>query len=277
MKNITCLKEDDYKNFCNKIENKRKKAKDFLVNLDSYVQKRYQDYDNFKEDLFNIPNSKIKDILVKKSFKKLYKSRLFNSTKEEICELIYYCPYCLIDPAREVDHYLPQDDFAEFSILKTNLIPICGSCNKKKLSRRKDENSRLFLNAYFDSIPLQQFLFVSFKILENDNIETNFYIDKNKLVIEEKLWNIIYKHFNLLDLKRRYSWEINEIISWIKTTLEDIWADIKLDFLKKILVLETKKHERYGNNYWKYVVYKEVIENEDLCRFLCGINLQKHE
>ncbi|MDQ7860344.1 HNH endonuclease [Peribacillus frigoritolerans] len=48
---------------------------------------------------------------------------------------MYYrtkCAYCGIGDTNYMDHYLPKDDFPEYSIHSYNLVPCCSYCNEKK-------------------------------------------------------------------------------------------------------------------------------------------------
>ncbi|TGC06732.1 hypothetical protein CRG93_19505 [Escherichia sp. E2593] len=42
------------------------------------------------------------------------------------------CPYCGVGTATTLDHYYCKSSLPQFSILKENLIPCCGECNKTK-------------------------------------------------------------------------------------------------------------------------------------------------
>ncbi|MCD8290695.1 MAG: HNH endonuclease [Prevotella sp.] len=65
-----------------------------------------------------------------------------------------FCPICGLKPAEQMDHYAPQDKFAEFSFHLRNLIPLCGNCNRKKATKWLDNNgNRLIWNAYYDAPP----------------------------------------------------------------------------------------------------------------------------
>lgn len=80
-------------------------------------------------------------------------------------ELCARCPYCgfLRDSARsdkaatagsfqDMDHYLPRAQYPELSIVPTNLVPTCDTCNsrlKKELGPASD-GARQFLHPYFD-------------------------------------------------------------------------------------------------------------------------------
>jgi 5-methylcytosine-specific restriction endonuclease McrA len=62
------------------------------------------------------------------------------------------CPYCLIREPESWDHFLPKEQFPEFSVLLANLVYVCGRCNRKKGEYLVGQ-PRQVLNPYFDAIP----------------------------------------------------------------------------------------------------------------------------
>ena len=64
-----------------------------------------------------------------------------------------YCPICGLHECEEMDHFVPRDEsqFPEYSAHLSNLIPLCHSCNHKKLSKFLDDTGkRIYFNAFYD-------------------------------------------------------------------------------------------------------------------------------
>ena len=62
------------------------------------------------------------------------------------------CPFCSVQPIRNVDHFLPESKFPQFSILPANLVPTCRDCNFEK---RADSPSKLadqLFHPYFETV-----------------------------------------------------------------------------------------------------------------------------
>lgn len=85
----------------------------------------------------------------------LYKSR---SSSEWIVKIrhmqLQSCPMCGSSVTGSVDHYLPKEDFPEFSVMAANLVPACSHCNsgvKGRTFRGATPNER-FLHPYFDAL-----------------------------------------------------------------------------------------------------------------------------
>lgn len=61
------------------------------------------------------------------------------------------CPYCTLDSAGEIDHYLGRASHPEFSVFPQNLIPSCRRCNTP-LTRINKSGIRRVLHFYDDPI-----------------------------------------------------------------------------------------------------------------------------
>jgi hypothetical protein len=42
------------------------------------------------------------------------------------------CGYCLLHLRTTIDHYVPKEEYSEYSILPKNLLPCCARCNTIK-------------------------------------------------------------------------------------------------------------------------------------------------
>ena len=115
-----------------------------------------------KDDLLKLYNPKAKKLV---DFKNTATTILDNRAST-------ICQYCTINSANTLDHIVPKSQFSEFTVNPKNLLPACSECNGYKLDRFKNNNVRLFLNLYTDTLPSDQYLFVDIKIL-NGMIEVD--------------------------------------------------------------------------------------------------------
>lgn len=61
------------------------------------------------------------------------------------------CPVCGSSGQGSLDHYLPRDEFGEFSIIRANLLPACHHCNSdEKGTVYKGAGGARLLHPYFD-------------------------------------------------------------------------------------------------------------------------------
>lgn len=234
------------------------------------IKNCFLDYDLMKNDLFLIWNQGYWWIQ-KWALLHCYNSDIQYTIilKNKIKKLDgWKCPYCNIDASRQVEHYLPKEEFPEFSFLLQNLIPSCWVCNWKKGVMWKDSYTRLYLNTYFDSIPVEQFLFVELSI-KDDLIVSDFYIKIDELAVPSNIRVILNKHVKKLDLLERYSNEIDNVVSELKIRLNECSNINTADVAAMLLIEHSVKSKLYGHNYWLAVFYKEISENQLVLDYLC--------
>jgi 5-methylcytosine-specific restriction endonuclease McrA len=84
----------------------------------------------------------------------LYKSKSDSSWIKDIRHQKYLqcCPMCGSLGTGSVDHYLPKEEFPEFSVMAANLVPACFNCNSgvKGQTYRGAKAQERFIHPYFD-------------------------------------------------------------------------------------------------------------------------------
>ncbi|WP_298325779.1 HNH endonuclease signature motif containing protein [Asticcacaulis sp.] len=81
----------------------------------------------------------------------LHKSGPARSIYDKIQLAARRCPFCSHGAPRTLDHFLPKESFAEFSVLSKNLVPCCRDCNGAKHSKVISADEQFF-HPYFDQI-----------------------------------------------------------------------------------------------------------------------------
>lgn len=86
--------------------------------------------------------------------RKLYASRSSGGQLARIRRTsgLVCCAICGSHHNGTLDHYLPKQDYPEFSIMPSNVVPACSICNsgaKGRISKGQNSNER-FLHPYFD-------------------------------------------------------------------------------------------------------------------------------
>lgn len=174
--------------------------------------------------------------------------------------VISTCQYCTINSINSFDHYLPKEEYSEFSVNPLNLIPCCTECNGHKLVNWKENNKRIFLNLYLDKLPKDQYLFVDLTI-NTSSIKTHFYLQKQKNM-NDNLFNTLYEHYKRLHLFERFSKNSDEVISSLDNT---ILSFVKQLSIKEVIrsVEETSNRNRsvFGYNYWKSILEIALVNN----------------
>ena len=127
------------------------------------------------------------------------------------------CPFCNLDTGAELDHYLPKDIFAEFSLNSINLVPICGQCNKSKRSSYKNnKGDRLFVLPLFDLDHNEVFLDCGITFDPDPRIE--FFIHEFNDLTEPE-FELCQRHFERLRLNDRFSRRALSYLSSVKQNL----------------------------------------------------------
>lgn len=264
--NIT---ETSYEIFENIVSSKRWENKILLDWISSEIKDLYKNFIDNESELFNM-NPKWYNLDTKDALIHCYESdtTLTKSYKNKIKSLEdRKCPYCYLENSSQVEHYLPKDEFPEFSFMIDNLFPCCSTCNTKKWTNWRDLTSRIILNFYSDLIPEEQFLYVDLIIIDNIPI-VEFKIDTSKIIIDSIIEKILYKHIERLNLLNRYSESINTYISELKNRVKlNKW--ITESGIKSLCKDEADvKRLTYGNNYFVTVLYDEISKNDGMIELL---------
>lgn len=269
MKNIKCYPKDAlafHKNLINDSLNKGV-TKDNLLKNEFLIAKTYTDYkDKFdNNNLFTISAHGF-DGEDKANLLKLYSSQrkpIIELKKElttnEYNQRINTCPNCTINKVASLDHYIPKEEFPEFSVNPINLVPCCSICNSKKKENWKDDNKLLFLNLYSDIIPNSRYLFVDVE----SKSEFTFKL-KNVSKIDFPLFNVIESHYDRLDLLQRFKEDSDEVISELDILISSARCLISDDkeLLNFILNHYSQIEDRDGVNNWKVVLVKAMVNSE---------------
>lgn len=152
----------------------------------------------------------------KKPARKIYES-LLNAAKEK-------CPYCGgIGKPRNLDHYLPEAQFPQFSLLPRNLVPACRDCNM-------DGNPVLFATTAEDQIIqpyldddrffLEQWIFAIYQSDDNGEPGTFEYFVKVPEGWRDVDKYRVQKHFEEFGLALRYSTKAAELLGTVLLQIE---------------------------------------------------------
>lgn len=159
------------------------------------------------------------------------------------------CPYCGIGEIDQIDHYLPQEFFPEFSILHKNLIPICGTCNEIKGSHIPGQNGKNYLHLIFDTLPLEKMLVCT--ILFNNRLPTITFS-----IAPQFNNTVFHHHFSELKLKNRIEKKSTQYSLQIKALAEQFGNIYAKDELNRDL---NKSTAFFGEFYWKTELISSMV------------------
>lgn len=126
------------------------------------------------------------------------------------------CPYCLLRSPEQLDHFLCESKFPEFSVLRINLLWVCGRCNLKKGDRYTSPH-RSVLNPYFDKVPLNEpILYCSAELL-NDNLVLRFGVPDGIAGVSANFIALAREHCHTFSLPAAYEAEAAALVAgWLR-------------------------------------------------------------
>lgn len=269
--------------FTSIIKNKQSPRKDELLKIRRKVIKRYKKFCENKEKLEKIGKSTINTSLKKEDINE-YSSllHLYNHQESQATEYLKeikkrkgnICPYCGVALCKQVDHFLPKDDYPEFSIFLPNLIVTCTDCNldKRVQSINVNSNKRFILNPYYDDIYDKDFIIceikkpyeaVIFKLAISKDIDT-YYVDIlnshiEKIGIREKIESQWESKFNI------YKESIRSTFNMGRTFTDDL---TKIQEAIKNDIPNFLKIEQVKVNKIECAFYNALYKNDEFILFL---------
>ncbi|WP_236223069.1 hypothetical protein [Pseudomonas asiatica] len=240
-----------------------------LYKVRSDVNARYKEYMACEPKLEALPRSKI-NVFCADALVKCYssKTKALDSLRDE---LLYpdlddfdECPLCGIGEPITLDHYLPKEEFPEFSIFSKNLIPVCSPCNSSYKGVKWIENGkRLFIHTYFDIFPPQAFLNASVTVGAKLSLSFNALNDPAHTDFSE----LFSRHFEKLKLSDRYKRKAASEIARKKRRFEAIFrrSGSARDVANALLQEAIDLRNEYSSNHWKPALYEALSKSPDFC------------
>lgn len=201
---------------------------------------------------------------IKLAFEKTYEGRGLFKLRNELLTDAGLCPICGIDPATQLDHFLPKSDYGVFAIYIRNLIPLCKTCNEKKRSYAGLVPAEQYVHAYFEDIPDAQFISASVEMV-GDALVTDFGVLVGAPITDD-LAARLTNQFSTLKLSDRYTPEINVYVGGQTVSMHDLYdaggADLVASYLMR---LSKQEAGRYHLNDWRSLLFSSLSQHEEFC------------
>ena len=252
--------------------NSRGEKKTLLLNELDRINLRYDHYRQNTSNLINISQYNFQGRENIKSYLlDCYGENVnLNKLKVEIKLLqdTHYkaiCPYCGLNSNGTFDHYIPKEDFPDYSVLALNLIPCCEKCNSFKGNRWTENDHLLFINYYFSIIPDKRYLYVDIEYIGSTQVPTITFKLENNNNIDEEVFTVIKTHYQKLYLCSRYEEHANNIVSELYDRIKLAYEEGQdLVSQKKELNRQLRvKKERKGINDWEVALLFAISECEE--------------
>jgi hypothetical protein len=181
--------------------------------------------------------------------------------------IVARCPFCGIGESSTLDHYLPKEQYPEFSIFPKNLVPSCAVCNTRKRDHILDEgtNVRMFLHPCYDSIPNTEFLTVRTRI-EADALILSYRLFR-PAGMPPKTFQHLQSHFTQLDLADRYRRMGLEHLGGQYPALRRAYGsgEDAERVAAKLIEVAGDFEEVSGPNYWLAKLYRALGNDDAFC------------
>jgi len=214
-------------------------------------------------------------------FINLYLSpKIDSAQKVEVLDIIRqhgldYCPSCGEDGyPRTLDHYLPKEKFPEFSILSSNLVPMCDTCQGEKLSKTvTDDGEKIFLHPYYDRLDNIQVLVAQIIPPFTSGTITRLGINHDLQPVD--LRQLCERHFQEIGIDSRYDRYFQQQYLRIKKLFAQARTVANIDLNDVINdVSQFKRMASFKSvNSWDHVFYSSVIKNTPLLQYLASGDL----
>ena len=177
------------------------------------------------------------------------------------------CPFCGIGESSTLDHYLPKEEHAQFSVLSKNLIPACSPCNTRKSTKVIDEktNVRMFLHPYYDAVPNIKFVVLDVK-LHKTALALRFRVVKPGKMTE-KTFRHLKSHFCQLRLGVRFrNMSFNHLRDRKLAFARFYGSGKNAKLVSDELMQDATDFEvEHGPNHWRAVLYRTLARHPDFC------------
>lgn len=177
------------------------------------------------------------------------------------------CPFCGISESSTLDHYLPKEQYPEFSVFPKNLVPCCAVCNTRKQGRILDvgTNVRMFLHPCYDVIPDVEFLRVRTR-MEADALVLSYRLTR-PAGMELPTFQHLQSHFNELNLADRYRrMGLEHLGEKYPAFRRAYGAGEDADRVAEKLIEGAEDFEEAsGPNYWLAKLYRALAGNAGFC------------
>lgn len=195
------------------------------------------------------------------AYEKTQDGRSLQSLRNLLFKGVDLCPVCGIDPATELDHYLPQSEFKPLAIHSRNLVPMCHTCNHAKLAGF-DEDGEGFLHPYLDLLPDLDFLIANVD-LDGASLVASFAIDV-AAALPAGFAGRLTTQMATLKLEARYHQEVNTYIASHAAALHLAYRADGQAEVRRILRLQTRyETQAFHRNHWRPALLRALSKHDD--------------
>lgn len=250
----------------NYIVERKKKKSETLLQAREEISNDYKSYLNNINSVYKIMNSRACYSGIKKELIDCYNNNtaVIVKIRNEILTEFPICPYCGLNEADTLDHYLEKSNYPEYAVLLANLVPCCTACNRKKSADVYKDFTIQIVYFYADFMMNEEVLIARIDFYDNTNIPSiRFELKESEIKSEQS--KIYIKHVKNLELLKRYSRCVTEYVDeLIRLCKNSYIKNIGIEKLREIIQSKYKfLLNRYGLNHYKVALYAAVLRNDE--------------
>lgn len=172
------------------------------------------------------------------------------------------CPFCNEREIKQLDHHLPKANYPILSVVPSNLIPICQSCNFIKTDNSPVGQEDQTFHPYFDDFENGRWL--SAQITETAP-PTVIFEARQPANWDEIKFLRLANQFNNLDLKTLYTTKAATELRNIQRRLSDLHIGGGADAVRGHLLSEYESRLEADSNSWHTAAYEALANSNWYC------------
>lgn len=207
--------------------------------------------------LGDLKHSEIKSIYSKYFVPLGFASRdIYNEIKASANE---GCPYCgLLRDIEELDHFLPKSKYPQFSILTSNLVPSCKTCNQTyKKSTIATSYKEQIIHPYIDSTHFFEEKWIDVELDVSEYEKVRFFPSPPELWSKDDQERAIF-HFEKFNLTTRNSIQFHKEYEGIKACIQELRENLLDDITIISCIIEPQIILTSNPNDFRRVLYEAV-------------------
>lgn len=233
---------------------------DYLVNNNKIdaaerppLNNLYEQYDHGNGSVTDAQHDVIPAITankVKALYKETYAGGDMEYLRDELFKKAPLCPMCSITSDLTLDHYMPESRYKALAVCRLNLVPACGTCNRKKNAK----DYRQFVHSYYDNIDDAELFKAKCYVLKHRFV-IRLSIDDSVLT-DRTVVPKVNSQVEVIDLLERVNKAARNYVTDLFTGCSSTTtAELKI-WLQETL---TSIERTYKKNDWRYAVVKGIL------------------